>query len=165
MYILVDNRSRDPAEGPFDFSVVLGGAGDKAGGVIGCSAANNVVSVELRSIIMARPQAEHYVVLDVEELNGHLFTLDNKTTGSFCVAQFDHAPTRCPKDAVRLLKGDFLGAAKRVFEPPLPRLNRLRVKILKYGGAAFSREDFLDSDGVALDGWDRCSLLFHVVER
>lgn len=165
MYILVDNRSRDLADGPFDFSVVLGGAGDKGGGVIGCSTANNVLSVELKSMIMARPQTEHYVILDIEELNNHLFTLDNKTTGSFCVAQFDHAPTCCPKDSVRLIKGDFLGASKLTFDPPLPRLNRLRIRLVKYGGGTFSRDDFLDSTGSPLNGWDRCSLLFHVVQR
>ena len=147
-YVLIDNRSRPDNSDPFEYTVTFGGVDGK--GTVGCSTFSNVECVELKSFIMGRPQTENYVIVDIEELNGQLVTLDNNTFGSFAVLLFDHAPAFHARDSVRLLKGDFIGSSKVTFDPPLSRLNKLRIKLLKYGGEKLSSQDFLGANGELL---------------
>lgn len=158
-YLLIDNRSRAPGSSPFDYEVTFGG--DSGASTIGCSAFQNVKSVEIKHVIMARPQRENYVVFDIEELSGHVLSLDNSTTRTFAVGAFDHAPN-CGRDSVRVLKGDFINPSKVTFDPPLAKLNRLRIRLLKHGGGVLTRDDFVDESGTEVPHWEDHSMVFEI---
>lgn len=162
-YLLIDNRSRPENSDPFDYTITFGGFNGK--GTVGCSIFSGVESVELKSVIMGRPQTENYVIVDIEELNGQLITLENNTFGSFAVLLFDHAPVRQGRDTVRLLKGDFVGSSRVLFDPPLAKLNKLRIKFLKYGGEKLSVADFLDVNGAPLPKHDQHSMVLCIKHR
>lgn len=158
LYLLIDNRARSPGSAPFEYDVAFGNEGP---GAIGFSTLSNVKSVEIKHVIMARPQTTNYVIFDIEELNGHLISLDNSTTGLFGVGAFDHA-TCWDKDSVRVLKGDLINPSKIAFDPPLARLNKLRIRIVKFGGVVLTQEDFMNKDNLLIPGWDEHSIVFEI---
>lgn len=161
-YVLIDNRSRDPRDTPFEYTVLFG---DDAGKInsLGVGPLLNIVSVEMKHFIGARPITCDYIVFDIDELNGHLLTLDNNTTGSYAVASFDHAPNFSNRDACRLIKGDLICASKVTFDPPLSKLNRLTIKLLKYGGEPMSVDDYTLPDNTVVRNYDRHAMIFDIV--
>lgn len=120
--LLVDYRDRDRG-GAFDFSVKFGNSG--------VTAYEHVRSVEMKMIALPKVQGETYAVIDIDELNDSLLDgTNNATNRSFCVSFFDTSMLN-PGD-IKVSK-DFY-AQKVIFNPPLQKLDRLTIKVLKQDG-------------------------------
>lgn len=124
--LLVDYRDRDSG-GPFDFSVKFGNNG--------VTAYEHVKSVEMKMLALPKVQGETYAIVDIEELNDSLLDgTNNATNRSFCVGFFDSSLLAAGD--IKVSK-DFY-SQKIIFNPPLQKLDRLTVKVLKQDGNVVS---------------------------
>lgn len=134
--LFVDNRDRPGAPGssPFSFTMPL------------TETYENVVSVELRSLVFPKVADEMYVVVDIHELDGVMDSTDNANHRKFAVAFFDGIDATDPSKRMRpgdrkAIKGvDFYQKVK-LFNPPMAKLARLTVDFRTYGGRSVTAAD------------------------
>lgn len=127
--LLVDYRDRESG-GPFNFVVQFGKNG--------VTSYEHVKSVEMKMLAMPKVQNEMYAILDIEELNDSLLDgTNNASNRSFAVGFFDSSLLN-PGD-IKVSK-DFY-SQKVIFNPPLQKLDRLTIKVLKQDGSLVTTAD------------------------
>ena len=120
--LLVDYRDRERG-GPFDFVIRFGNNG--------VTAYEHVKSVEMKMLALPKITDEMYAIIDIEELNDSLLDGSNNATNrSFAVGFFDSSVLN-PGD-IKVCK-DFY-SQKVIFNPPLQKLDRLSIKVMKQNG-------------------------------
>ena len=132
--VVIDSRDRNPnSPGAFDFIIDVERD-------LGITPYEMVHSVELKMLAFPKVANEHYIVLDIAELNGQFDSTDNPCDAKFCVLFFDgydsadQSKGMQPGDIKVIKSGDIVTRAV-TFSPPIPRLSRLTVKVLKHGGS------------------------------
>ena len=126
--LLVDSRDKNGGS-DFNFSCRFGNPFISAAGV---SEYERVKSVDIKMAAIPKVDGEAYVVLDIAELNDStLDATNNAANRAFAVAFFDTSVLS--PGAVKPSK-DFY-SQKVEFNPPLNKLDRLTVKILKQNGS------------------------------
>lgn len=127
--LLVDYRDRESGD-PFNYMVRFGNNG--------VTAYEHVRSVEMKMLAIPKISNEMYAVVDIEELNDSLLDgTNNATNRSFCVGFFDS--TLLNAGDIKVSK-DFY-SQKVVFNPPLQKLDRLTIKVLKQDGNIVSTSE------------------------
>jgi hypothetical protein len=120
--LLVDYRDRESGV-PFDYVVRFGKNG--------VTSYEHVRSVEMKMLALPKITNEMYAVIDIEELNDSLLDgTNNATNRSFCVGFFDSSVLNAGD--IKVSK-DFY-SQKVIFNPPLQKLDRLTIKVLKQNG-------------------------------
>lgn len=163
--LFIDSRDRDKTldhvDGPFAFIVYVDDPHRRS---LGIAPYEMVHSVELKALNMPKIANEHYVILDIAELNGQIDTSDVGSNGKWAVAFFDgydsaNAGHGMQPGDVKCIKGQDITTRLVEFSPPIPRLSRLTIKVRKYGGAIVQPAD--------VGGVDYCTMLlqFNVQTR
>jgi len=122
--------SRDKTSGDdFDYVVRFGNAFNNAPGV---SEFDNVTRVDIKMASIPKVEGESYVILDITELrDSTLDATNNACNRAFAVAYFDTS-LLAPGDTKPIK--DFY--TQRIeFNPPLGKLDRLSIRILKHDGS------------------------------
>jgi hypothetical protein len=120
--LLVDYRDRESG-GPFDYVVRFGNNG--------VTAYEHVRSVEMKMLALPKVTGEMYAIVDIEELNDSLLDgTNNATNRSFSVGFFDTSILSAGDIEV---SKDFY-SQKVIFNPPLQKLDRLTINVLKQDG-------------------------------
>jgi len=141
--LLVDNRDRVSGT-PFDFEVRFGNPFVNAAGV---TEYEGVKSVNIKMAALPKVADEPYVVLDIEKLNDSaLDATDNTANRAFAVAYF--VTSLVNASDIKPSK-DFY-SQKVVFQPPLSKLDRLRVWVRKANGDLVSLTDTNTVDHVSM---------------
>lgn len=131
--LLVDNR--DKASGTaFDFTVNF-------------TEYEHIVSAELKMAAIPKVHDEAYVVLDIDQLNDLTLNATN-TVGlrSYAIAYFDSSSLS--DGDVKPIK-DFWGQ-KTTYTPPIRKLDKLSVRILKPDGTTVTASDTGSKTNVSL---------------
>ena len=137
--LFVDSRFASVRKSPTEFSVIFNGENverDSNGELLGTyncpgQVFRNVMSVELTSFTISTTanlsynQTQHYIVLDIDELNNRVISNVPHANGSFAVVFYNNAQT----GSVQLIKGQDFDQKIRVFDNPLDSLSRLTFKI------------------------------------
>lgn len=132
--LLVDNRDRTSGS-EFDFVVRFGNPYINASGV---SEYERVKSVDIKMAAIPKIAGEQYAVIDIAELNDStLDATNNAANQAFAVSFFDTS-ILSPGD-VKPSK-DFY-SQRVVFNPPLNKLDRMSVKILRQNGNVVTTAD------------------------
>jgi hypothetical protein len=155
--LFIDSRDRDrtldTADGPFSFIIYVDDSNRKS---LGIAPYEMVHSVELKALNMPKIAGEHYVILDIAELSGQIDSSDVGSNGKTCVAFFDGYDSvtvgrGMEPGSIKTIKGQDVTTRLVEFNPPIPRLNRLTIKLRKYGGAIVQPSD--------VGGVDYCTML------
>jgi hypothetical protein len=118
--LLVDNRDRAAEGSAFDFTVNF-------------TEYEHVVSAELKMASIPKVANESYVVLDIDQLNDLTLNATNIVgLRSYAIAYFDSSLLSAGD--VKPIK-DFW-AQKSVYAPPIRKLDKLSIKVLKPDGSA-----------------------------
>ena len=132
--LLVDSRDRTDGT-DYDFTVRFANPYVNTTGV---SEMQNVSSVDLKLAAIPRVAGENYAIIDIAELRDSTLDATNNTANrAFAVAFFDNS-LLSPGD-VKPMK-DFY-TQKIVFNPPLNKLDRMTIRILKHDGSLVTRSD------------------------
>ena len=139
--LFIDSRFASIRKSSTEFSVVMNGENVETQsaspstvlGTYNCPGEifRNVVSVELTSLTMSTTNnlsdqnAEHYVVLDIDELNNRVISNVPHANGTFAVLFYNNDDT----NSVCLIKGQDFDQKIRVFDTPLDSLSRLTFNI------------------------------------
>lgn len=138
--LFIDSRFAHVRKSPTEFSVIFNGENveyktgtdeilgryNNPGEVF-----RNVISVELTSFTMSTSanlssnDAEHYIVMDVNELNNRVVSNVPHANGSFAVLFYNNIRT----GSVQLIKGQDFDQKIRTFENPLDSLSRMTFNI------------------------------------
>jgi hypothetical protein len=95
---------------------------------------DNVTSVELTAITFQNGldtysiTSDVYFILDIEELNNRIHSNVAEANNAFAIIFKDNGASE--PNVVQKVKGQDFDPKIRVFDPPLPNLNRLSFKIL-----------------------------------
>lgn len=136
--LLVDYRDRESGN-PFDFVVKFGNNG--------VTSYEHVRSVEMKMMALPKIANEMYAIVDIEELNDSLLDgTNNATNRSFCVGFFDSSLLNTGD--IKVSK-DFY-SQKVVFNPPLQKLDRLTIKVLKQDGNVVTTADTSNVSSMAM---------------
>lgn len=138
--LFIDSRFANVRKSPTEFSVIFNGENieQKTGTqeILGRynnpgEVFRNVVSVELTSFTMSTSanlsanNEEHYIVMDVNELNNRVVSNVPHANGSFAILFYNNTRT----GYVQLIKGQDFDQKIRTFENPLDSLSRLTFNI------------------------------------
>ena len=127
--LLVDYRDRVSGN-PFNYVVRFNDNG--------VTAYEHVRSVEIKMLALPKVASEMYAIIDIEELNDSLLDgTNNASNRSFCVGFYDSSLLNAGD--IKVSK-DFY-SQKVVFNPPLQKLDRLTIKVLKQDGTVVSVSD------------------------
>ena len=127
--LLVDYRDREGGA-PFDFVVHFGKNG--------VTSYEHVTSVEMKMLALPKINNEMYAIIDIKELNDSLLDgTNNAANRSFAVGFFDSSLLTAGDIKV---SRDFY-SQKVIFNPPLQKLDRLTVKVLKQDGSTVTTAD------------------------
>jgi hypothetical protein len=145
-YVLIDNRKRDPSDSPFDFRVSLSNASTPF---------QHVSTVRLVQMQFAKMVAEDYVIISVDPLDGIVQCFGDGERDAFAVGIYSN------NDYLLLnaMCGDNL-TGQTSYDPPLARLNNLRIRFRKYNGDLITSEDFRNPDGSINPNHDKVMLVF-----
>lgn len=99
----------------------------------------NVVSIELRGASLPNIPNEHYIVLDIKELNGRMNSNAPYADQSFCILYFDHIDTTT---YIKPIKGNEMDNKIVYFDPPLASLSRLTVKFISPNSTPIDEANF-----------------------
>lgn len=145
-YVLIDNQKRDPSDSPFDFCVSLSNASTPF---------QHVSAVRLVQMQFAKMVAEDYVIISVDPLDGIMQCFGDGETDAFAVGIYSN------NDYLLLnaMCGDNI-TAQTSYDPPLARLNNLRIRFRKYDGDLITSEDFRNPDGSINPNHDKVMLVF-----
>lgn len=136
--LLVDYRDRESGR-PFDYVIHFGKNG--------VTAFEHVRSVEMKMLAIPKITNEMYAIVDIKELNDSLLDgTNNATNSSFAVGFFDTS-TLNPGD-IKVCK-DFY-SQKVTFNPPLQKLDRLTIKVLKQNGNIVSTSETNNVSSMAM---------------
>lgn len=157
--VVVDNRNRDLAQdsdpgkhvdgndsSPFDYQIKLSSLS---------SILKDVTSMTVRCLCMMRPMHEDWIAVRISPFDDAIMSSDNASSGATIVLAYENWQRSAR--TVSLVADHIFGAVCEA-QPPIGRLDRLDVRFTKFGGATLSHADFIDDDGVLVDGWDRHSL-------
>lgn len=136
--LLVDYRDRERG-GPFDFVIQFGKNG--------VTAYEQVKSVEMKMLALPKIQNEMYAIVDIEELNDSLLDGSNNAANrSFAVGFFDSSTLNTGD--IKVCK-DF-HSQKVIFNPPLQKLDRLTIKVLKRDGNVVTTGETANVDAMSM---------------
>jgi hypothetical protein len=147
--LFVDARDRFDAgnTSPFDFRVYLDNA--HRDNHTGVSAYENVVSIEMKGLAVPKLVDEPYVIVNIIECNDNVLDATNNAANrAFAIAYFD-ADTLAV-GSVKPIKGIDYYQKKIVFNPPIPRLDRLSIQLLKHDGNVVTVSDTANSTHVSI---------------
>ena len=145
-YVLVDNRNRDPSESAFDFRVSLSSASTPF---------QHISAVRLVQLQIAKLAAEDYVLVSVDPLDGSVQCFGDGETDAFAVAIYSNTDYL----SLNVLCGDNI-TGETSYDPPLARLNNMRIRFKKYNGDLITSEDFRNDDGTISPNFDKIMLVF-----
>lgn len=137
-YLLIDNRDREnSSDSPYSFVINLDN--------VGRGRYENVLSVQLKTLVFPKILNETYVIVDIPEFSDNIHSSDNGAHRSFAVAFFDGVdapvdPPLAPGDR-KPIKANDCHPQIKVFNPVLTSLSRLRVNFRKHGGALVTPAD------------------------
>lgn len=143
--LFIDSRdmkeSRD-YKSPFDFVVKLEDRTTTQMGQttvhqgIGIEPYKNISKMELKTIgVPKMDNNEHYIILDIAEINDHLDSTDKGSHRASCVVNYD---TTLSPGTISPAFENFEFA----FTAPLQVLSQLHIKLKKYGGKDITPADF-----------------------
>lgn len=144
-YVLVDNRNRDASESPFDFRVSFSSASTPF---------QLITSIRLVQMQIAKMGGEHYFIISIDPIDGRVQCAGNGESDAFAVAMYSNTDYL----SLNVLCGDNI-TGETSFDPPLARLNNLRIRLKKYNGEVLSLDDFTNDVG---DTNDRVMLVFAI---
>jgi hypothetical protein len=150
-YVLVDNRKRDPNDSAFDFRVSLSNASTPF---------QHISAVRLVQLQIAKLAAEDYVLISVDPLDGSVQCFGDGETNAFAVGIYSNT------DYLQLnaLCGDNI-TGQTSYDPPLARLNNMRIRFKKFDGDLITSEDFRNDDGSISANHDKVMLVFAFTHR
>lgn len=141
--LFIDSRFANVRKSSTEFSVIFNGenverSATDDGVVLGTynnpgEVFRNVMSVELTSFTMSTNanlsynDEEHYVVVDINELNNRVVSNVPHANGSFAILFYNNNNTQ--PHSVQLIKGQDFDQKIRVFDNPLDSLSRLTFDI------------------------------------
>lgn len=149
--LVIDARNYIPqiASNPnceFDFNIVLANSNTKDG--INVPMYDHCCSAELIGINVPKVENEIYFVLDIDKFTDNIHSSDKGSHDKFAVIFFDGGLNTGDS---KPLKGSDFSPKICVFEPPLSSLNKLNIKLRKFGGDIITPLDF-DKDFVTPTG-------------
>lgn len=118
----------------------------------------NVVSVEMKSLVFPKIADEPYVVVDIEEFRTGIDTVnatDPRNDDVFAVAYFDGvtAPSGAsggmPAGDLKAIRGVDFYKKIVTFNPPLATLHKMNVNFKKYGGQKVTKADVANVEHVS----------------
>lgn len=130
--LFVDNRDRPAGTDPFNFAINLE--------TCGVPSYNNVTSVELKGISVPKVAGEPYAILSIPELNDDV--LDSTTPAAnraYAVVYFDN--NQMTTGWEKPVKGADFYQKTIEYHPPLRRLDRLSISVLKHDGTVVTSAD------------------------
>lgn len=145
-YVLVDNRKRDPSDSSFDFRVNLANAS---------APFQHISSVRLVQLQIAKMAAEDYVIICVEPLNGTVQFFGDGEEDAFAVGIYSNVDYLL----LNALCGDNI-TGETSYNPPLARLNNMRIRFEKYDGFPVTADDFRNDDGTISPNHDKVMMVF-----
>jgi len=143
--LVIDSRDRSPTSpSPFNFMIDIERD-------LSISPYEMVHSVELKMLAFPKVTGEHYVVLDIAELNGQFDSTDNPCDARFCVLYFDGIDSADQTKGmqagdIKVIKSGDIVTRSVTFSPAIPRLSRLTIKVLKHGGSVV--DPSVDTGGI-----------------
>lgn len=116
----------------------------------------NVTKVELVSMSISNEYAnnnnEHYFILDIKELNQtNIFSNNPYAQSKFSCVYFEQCCPDSTTGLIKPIKGRDFFTKSKIFDPPLPVINRFTVRLLN------------PSTGEVLPDHGYVTLSFHVV--
>lgn len=144
--LFIDSRFANVRKSNVEFSVIFNGENEERSivdsvgggfpvlGVYNCPGEvfRNVTSVELTSFTisttnnLSHDATEHYIVMDIDELNSRIVSNVPHVNGTFAVLFYNN---NASAGSVQLIKGQDFDQKIRVFDNPLDSLSRLTFKI------------------------------------
>ena len=147
-YVLVDNRNRSSNESPFDFRVSLSSASTPF---------QLISSIRLVQMQVAKMKGEDFFVISVEPIDGRVQCTGNGGSDAFAVCIYSNTDYL----SLNVLCGDNI-TGETTFDPPLARLDYLRIRLKKYDGSVLTQDDVTNSDGTFND---RVMMTFSIVHK
>ena len=147
--LFVDARDRyDSANSsPFNFRVYLDNA--HRDNHTGVSAYENVTSIEMKGLAIPKIANEPYVIVDIDECNDNVLdATSNPANGAFAIAYYDSDTLSV--GSVKPIKGIDYYQKRVVFNPPIPRLDRLSLKFKKHDGNVITVSDTANTAHVSV---------------
>lgn len=137
--LFIDNRDcTDINTSPFSFKVYLSDPFRENS--IGVARFERVASVELKALAFPKIANEHFVVMNVDELNDdRLYSSNNAANRSFAVAYFD--ADNMTSGVIKPIKGFDFYQKDLTFNPPLSTLSALTVSFKKADGTVVTGAD------------------------
>lgn len=128
---------------------------------LGMSPMTNIKSLTIKAVTMARPQTEDWVSLHIEPyLASNVYSSDDGTTNATMIIAFENY---CLDNSSVCVRADNLFGSRQVFNPPLPKLDRLNITFKKFGGLPLTETDFRRADTDLVQFWDRHTIFMEIV--
>jgi hypothetical protein len=150
-YVLIDNCKRAPSDSPFDFNVSLANASTPF---------QQVFAVRVVQMQVAKMVTEDYIIMSIDPLDRIVQCFGDGELDAFAVCMYMNM------DYLQLnaTSGDCI-TGETTFDPPLARLNNLRIRFKKYDGDMVTQGDFRNQDGSINPTFDKIMMVLAITHK
>lgn len=150
-YVLIDNRKRAPSDSPFDFNVSLANAS---------APFQQVSAARIVQMQVAKMVNEDYIIVSIDPLDRIVQCFGDGEMDAFAICMYSNT------DYLQLnaLSGDCI-TGETVFDPPLARLNTLRIRFRKFDGDMVTQSDFQAEDGSINSSYDKIMMVLAITHK
>lgn len=150
-YVLIDNRKRAPTNSPFDFNVSLANASTPF---------QQVSAVRVVQMQVAKMVTEDYIVVSIDPLDRIVQCFGDGELDAFVVCMY----TNMDYLQLNAISGDCI-TGETTFDPPLARLNNLRIQFKKFDGVMVTQSDFRNEDGSINPNFDKIMMVLAITHK
>lgn len=135
-----DGYTPDGIHNPFDFTVYLEDKSFHRG--VGIQPYRNIINMELKQACIPKMNnSEHYVIIDIPEINDFIDSTDEGSHRSSGIVYYDSSTQVSDKTIPAQSEN-----VKFSFNPGITVLPQMRIILKKYGGDTLTTADFVTGD-------------------